>query len=145
MPMVRERFPHLVTDRAKPGVIAVTRRAALRQRVRLLPPLRADHVRQRHCPCWLICDAEAMNRYGLGLARPKPVNNQALIDAGYLYRADSRKPWPRPSASIRRGSRTLAHFNADAATASTAHSARAATATTATWATRHSPTRAWRR
>ena len=30
-----------------------------------------------------------MKRYGLGLARPAPVNNDALIEAGYLHKADS--------------------------------------------------------
>lgn len=87
-----ERFPHLVTDRAKPGVIAVNR--AGRRFV--------NESNSYHCfveamfangganaPCWLICDGEAMNSYGMGLARPRPVDNSALIDAGYLLRADS--------------------------------------------------------
>ena len=30
-----------------------------------------------------------MRRYGLGLARPAPVNNRALVEAGYLHQADS--------------------------------------------------------
>lgn len=35
---------------------------------------------------------QAMKRYGLGLARPAPVNNDATVAAGYLHKADT---WPR--------------------------------------------------
>lgn len=87
-----ERFPHLVTDRAKPGVIAVNR--AGRRFVNesnsyhsFVEAMFADGG--ANAPCWLICDAEAMNKYGMGLARPKPVDNSKLIEAGYLQRAGS--------------------------------------------------------
>ncbi|MEF3111470.1 FAD-dependent oxidoreductase [Raoultella sp. WB_B2P2-3] len=86
-----ERFPHLVTDRAKPGVIAVNQRA-----VRFVNESNSYHhfasamqSQEENAPCYLICDALAMKRYGLGLARPAPVNNDALIKAGYLHKADS--------------------------------------------------------
>ncbi|ACO78227.1 hypothetical protein AvCA_20220 [Azotobacter vinelandii CA] len=113
-----ERFPHLVTDRAKPGVIAVNR--AGRRFV--------NESNSYHCfveamfadgganaPCWLICDSEALNRYGMGLARPKPVDNSALIEAGYLLRADdigglAQAIGVDPAAL----QRTLERYNADA-------------------------------
>lgn len=86
-----ERFPHLVTDRAKPGVIAVNQGA-----VRFVNESNSYHhfasaMQQSpdNAPCYLICDAVAMRRYGLGLARPAPVNNRALVEAGYLHQADS--------------------------------------------------------
>ncbi|WP_330993615.1 FAD-dependent oxidoreductase [Pluralibacter gergoviae] len=86
-----ERFPHLVTDRAKPGVITVNQRA-----VRFVNESNSYHhfasaMQQSpdNAPCYLICDAVAMRRYGLGLARPAPVNNRALVEAGYLHQADS--------------------------------------------------------
>lgn len=86
-----ERFPHLVTDRAKPGVIAVNQRG-----VRFVNESNSYHhfasAMQQHphnAPCYLICDAQAMKNYGLGLARPSPVNNDALVKAGYLRQADS--------------------------------------------------------
>ncbi|MFZ5936918.1 3-oxosteroid 1-dehydrogenase [Pseudomonas putida] len=112
----RERFAHLVTDRAKPGVIAVD--PAGRRFVNesnsyhhFVQTMFANGLGH----CWLICDAEAMNRYGLGLARPKPVDNSALIAAGYLMRADSV---PTLAAAIDVDSQalqqTLEHFNADA-------------------------------
>ncbi|GAB1618342.1 FAD-dependent oxidoreductase [Pseudomonas sp. NGC7] len=112
----RERFPHLVTDRAKPGVIAINPAGQ-----RFVNESNSYHhfvqtmFASNLTTCWLICDAEAMNRYGLGLARPKPVNNAALIDAGYLYRADT----PRALAEAigvdpQALQATLERFNADA-------------------------------
>lgn len=86
-----ERFPHLVTDRAKPGVIAVNQRG-----VRFVNESNSYHhfasamqQQAENAPCFLICDAQAMKSYGLGLARPAPVNNDALVQAGYLYKADT--------------------------------------------------------
>ena len=86
-----ERFPHLVTDRAKPGVIAVNQRG-----VRFVNESNSYHhfasamqQQPENAPCYLLCDAQAMKRYGLGLARPAPVNNDALVSAGYLHQADS--------------------------------------------------------
>lgn len=112
----RERFPHLVTDRAKPGVIAVN--AAGQRFVN-----EADsyhHFVQTmfatgNSVCWLICDATAMNKYGLGLARPSPVDNRALIDAGYLHKADSAERLAQElGIDAHELRRTLERFNADA-------------------------------
>lgn len=81
----RERFPHLVTDRAKPGVIAVNKAAQ-----RFVNESNSYHhfvqtmFATGNTSCWLICDSTAMSRYGLGLARPSPVDNSALIASGYL-------------------------------------------------------------
>jgi succinate dehydrogenase/fumarate reductase flavoprotein subunit len=87
-----ERFPHLVTDRAKPGIIAVNRAGK-----RFVNEANSYHcfVEAMHsnpeanAPCWLICDAVAMGKYGMGLARPRPVDNGTLIKAGYLHCADT--------------------------------------------------------
>ncbi|HEP1894984.1 TPA: FAD-dependent oxidoreductase [Kluyvera cryocrescens] len=86
-----ERFPHLVTDRAKPGVIAVNQRG-----VRFVNESNSYHhfasamqQQAENAPCFLLCDAQAMKSYGLGLARPAPVNNDALVKAGYLCKAQS--------------------------------------------------------
>lgn len=112
----RERFPHLVTDRAKPGVIAVGPDGR-----RFVNESDSYHhfvqtmFAKGIASCWLVCDAEAMNRYGLGLARPKPVDNQTLIDAGYLYRAATAQTLAEaigvdPQVFMQ----TLEQFNADA-------------------------------
>ncbi|WP_423770611.1 FAD-dependent oxidoreductase [Pseudomonas sp. NLJ1] len=111
-----ERFPHLVTDRAKPGVIAVSPDGR-----RFVNESDSYHhfvqtmFAKGIASCWLVCDAEAMNRYGLGLARPKPVDNQALIDAGYLHRAPTAQTLAKaigvdPQVFMQ----TLEQFNADA-------------------------------
>ena len=112
----RERFPHLVTDRAKPGVIAVGPDGR-----RFVNESDSYHhfvqtmFAKGIASCWLVCDAEAMNRYGLGLARPKPVDNQALIHAGYLHRAATAQALAKtigvdPQVFMQ----TLEQFNADA-------------------------------
>ena len=112
----RERFPHLVTDRAKPGVIAVNRAGE-----RFVNESDSyHHFVQRmfatgSTPCWLVCDAEALNKYGLGLARPKPVDNSALIEAGYLHRADSAEQLAAQIGVDPQGlRRTLDSYNRDA-------------------------------
>lgn len=87
-----ERFPHLVTDRAKPGLIAVNR---LGRRFvneadsyhRFVLAMLADP--EANSSCHLICDSRALASYGLGLARPSPASNAALIRRGYLLKADS--------------------------------------------------------
>ncbi|MEW5515274.1 FAD-dependent oxidoreductase [Pseudomonas asiatica] len=112
----RERFPHLVTDRAKPGVIAVGPDGR-----RFVNESDSYHhfvqtmFAKGIASCWLVCDAEAMNRYGLGLARPKPVDNLALIHAGYLHRAATAQALAKtigvdPQVFMQ----TLEQFNADA-------------------------------
>lgn len=112
----RERFPHLVTDRAKPGVIAVdpTGRRFVNESDsyhHFVQTMFANGI----ASCWLVCDAEAMNRYGLGLARPKPVNNQALIDAGYLYRAATPQALAQAiGVEPNVFAQTLEQFNTDA-------------------------------
>ncbi len=113
---VRERFPHLVTDRAKPGVIAVNRAGE-----RFVNESDSYHhfvqtmFATGNTVCWLVCDAEALNKYGLGLARPRPVDNGALIDAGYLYRADSAEQLACRIGIDPQGlRRTLERYNADA-------------------------------
>ncbi len=91
-----ERFPHLVTDRAKPGVIAVNQRA-----VRFVNESSSYHHfasamqdAAENAPCFFtLRRPRAMKRYGLGLARPAPVNNDAL--GRRWLSAQSRYPRPR--------------------------------------------------
>jgi succinate dehydrogenase/fumarate reductase flavoprotein subunit len=113
-----ERFPHLVTDRAKPGVIAVNRAGK-----RFVNESNSYHCFVEgmfagggiNAPCWLICDSEALNNYGMGLARPRPVDNSALVDAGYLLRADSIiELASHAGIDAAALEQTLARFNADA-------------------------------
>lgn len=93
-----EKFPHLVTDRAKPGVIAIN--AAGRRFVneadsyhRFVAAIYADT--ETNLPCHLVCDAAALKAYGIGLARPGPSNQSELIKSGYLLEAQSLRELAR--------------------------------------------------
>lgn len=112
-----ERFPHLVTDRAKPGVIAVNQSG-----MRFVNESNSYHhfasamqQQAENAPCFLLCDALAMKSYGLGLARPAPVNNDALVSAGYLYKAQSlRELAQQIGVDSQQLEQTVAHYNRDA-------------------------------
>ncbi|QEY63294.1 FAD-dependent oxidoreductase [Metapseudomonas lalkuanensis] len=111
-----EHFPHLVTDRAKPGIIAVNSagRRFTNEADSYHSFVQAMH-REGIATCWLICDAEAMGRYGMGLARPSPVDNSALIKAGYLFRADTAEGLARAIGVDPQGlAATLERYNEDA-------------------------------
>lgn len=90
------KYPHLVWDRAKPGLMAVNgagRRfvnestsyhefgLAMIEGQRTAPTI----------PAFLICDAAFLRRWGLGLALPGGRPFRDLVDAGYLYEAPTIK------------------------------------------------------
>ena len=57
-----------------------------------------------------------MKRYGLGLARPAPVNNDALVAAGYLHKADTLAALAQQlGLDAQTLSETVARYNRDAA------------------------------
>jgi hypothetical protein len=70
-------------------------------------------------PAWLICDARALRRYGLGLARPFPghLGDRRLIRDGYLVKAPTiaalAKKLGLPEATL---TETLARHTEAAAT-----------------------------
>lgn len=114
----RGALPHLVTDRAKPGVIAVNQRA-----VRFVNESSSYHHfasamqdAAENAPCFLLCDARAMKRYGLGLARPAPVNNDATgrrwLSAQSRYLAALAQQLGLDAQTL---SKTVARYNRDAA------------------------------
>jgi len=86
----RFAFPHVIADRARPGLIAVdsggrrfTNEADsyhdfVLAMYRRGPPYRA----------WLICDSHSLTRYGLGIVRPVWQWRRWYERAGYLVRAD---------------------------------------------------------
>jgi len=83
-------FPHFMTDRSKPGVIAVDPQG---QRFVNEADSYHDFVRAMHAHslshAFLVCDAIGMRRFGLGLARPWPFSRRQLIRDGYLMEASS--------------------------------------------------------
>lgn len=83
-------FPHFMTDRSKPGFIAVDPQG---QRFVNEADSYHDFVRAMHARslthAFLVCDAIGMRRFGLGLARPWPFSRRQLIRDGYLLEASS--------------------------------------------------------
>lgn len=88
------RYPHLVWDRAKPGLMAVN--AAGRRFVNestsyheFVLGMYRSHQQVPTFPAFLVCDTPFMERWGLGLALPGGRPREHLVQAGYLYRADT--------------------------------------------------------
>lgn len=87
-------FPHLITDRQKPGIMAVNSagRRFANEASSYHDFVDAMHRANAQTPCvpaWLICDSVFIARYGLGLVRPRTRNLKPFLDSGYLHRADS--------------------------------------------------------
>jgi succinate dehydrogenase/fumarate reductase flavoprotein subunit len=112
-------FPHVV-DRAKPGVIAVTRKGlrfvneahAYHDFVQAM--IRAD-AGEKDVVAFVVCDHRAIRRYGLGYVKPFPLPLGPHLASGYLKRGHTlidlaTRAGIEPVALAR----TVAAFNADA-------------------------------
>ncbi|WP_454743909.1 FAD-dependent oxidoreductase [Cupriavidus necator] len=82
-------FPHFVMDRAKPGVLAVNQ--AGRRFVNESTSyhlfglaLQDQHRATPTIPAYLVCDALALQRYGLGMVRPGGMGLKGALADGYL-------------------------------------------------------------
>jgi succinate dehydrogenase/fumarate reductase flavoprotein subunit len=87
-------YPHLLLDRAKPGLIAVNARGErfVNEAVSYHDFVEAMFDANAHAPsipCYLICDATFIKKYGLGIVYPGAGNLQRLLKAGYLKRGDT--------------------------------------------------------
>jgi succinate dehydrogenase/fumarate reductase flavoprotein subunit len=77
-------FPHFI-DRAKPGVIAVTRKGW-----RFVNEGNSYHdfvqalLRQHETTAWLVTDRRAIRAYGLGFVKPRPLPLAPHLASGYL-------------------------------------------------------------
>jgi succinate dehydrogenase/fumarate reductase flavoprotein subunit len=88
------RYPHLIWDRAKPGMMAVNgvgdrfvdEATSYHEFVRAMY---RSHQHTPTIPAYLICDARFVVRWGLGLALPGHRSRRPLLNDGYLYRAQS--------------------------------------------------------
>jgi len=82
-------FPHFVMDRAKPGMITVNARGE-----RFLNESTSYHLfglamQKAHqttpsIPAYLVCDAEALRKYGMGMVRPGGKGLAPFLADGYL-------------------------------------------------------------
>jgi succinate dehydrogenase/fumarate reductase flavoprotein subunit len=85
-------FPHIVLDRAKPGLIAVN--AAGKRFVNeagsyhdFVSAMLETPGMGPGKPAWLVCDASFVWRYGLGIVRPWQPTLRRFVKDGYLLRA----------------------------------------------------------
>ncbi len=86
-------FPHLV-ERAKPGLIAVTRNGRRFANEAdaysdFMTRLFASIPRGQAVEAWLLCDHRFIRRYGLGYVRPAPLPLGSSLRSGYLTRGRS--------------------------------------------------------
>lgn len=87
-------YPHIVLDRAKPGLIAVNQagRRFVNEAVSYHEFVRAmyrAHQESPTIPAWLICDRDFVGRYGLGVIRPRTPSLARYVQSGYLHRAQN--------------------------------------------------------
>lgn len=90
----RGLFPHLVLDRAKPGVIAVNRAG---RRFCNEADSYHDFVEAMYrsndpgsaIPSWLICDGNFIRKYGLGHVYPGLRDLSSHVASGYIVRGNS--------------------------------------------------------
>jgi succinate dehydrogenase/fumarate reductase flavoprotein subunit len=85
-------YPHIVLDRAKPGLIAVNAAGErfVSEAVSYHEFVRAmyrAHAKSPAIPTWLVCDHAFIRRYGLGLVRPRSVSLRKHTAKGYLRTA----------------------------------------------------------
>ncbi len=85
-------YPHLMLDRAKPGLIAVN--SSGRRFVNeaasyhdFVLAMFESHKTASTMPAWLICDADFIRTYGLGAVYPGRRNVESFVEAGYLVSA----------------------------------------------------------
>lgn len=87
-------FPHILLDRAKPGLIAVN--AAGRRFVNealsyhdFVEGMYFSHETVPTIPAYLVCDADCIRKYGVGIIHPGTRNLKPHADSGYAIVADS--------------------------------------------------------
>lgn len=93
-------YPHIVLDRAKPGLIAVNvaGRRFVDEATNYHSFVRAMYQSHRHIPsipAWLICDRRFVWKYGLGMILPLRISLKPFVERGYLHMADSLKALAR--------------------------------------------------
>ena len=91
-------FPHFVMDRAKPGMLTVNQAGerfvnestsyhlfalGMQAAYQTTPSAPAS------VPAYLICDAEALRKYGIGMVRPGGKHLEPFLADGYLTQANS--------------------------------------------------------
>jgi succinate dehydrogenase/fumarate reductase flavoprotein subunit len=111
-------FPHTVTDRAKPGLIAINRegRRFVNEAVSYHEFVQAQlRDADLNIPAWLVCDRRFLWKYGLGRVRPFALSVAHECQSGYLRRAETLPGLAQAiGVPASRLADTLDAFNADA-------------------------------
>jgi FAD binding domain len=114
-------FPHILTDRGKPGMIAVNQAGrrftneAVSYHAFVEAMFRADNASPA-IPAYLICDRRALWRYGLGAVKPFARALRHPLESGYLKKAATVAGLAaRLGIDADRLARTVADYNAGAA------------------------------
>ncbi len=114
-------FPHILTDRAKPGMIAVYQAGmrfaneAVSYHAFVQAMFRADNA-SPSIPAYLVCDRNAIWTYGLGIVKPFTLSLRQPIESGYLLQADSIAALAaRLGIDAEAFGRTVGEYNHDAA------------------------------
>lgn len=81
-------YPHIVLDRAKPGLVAVgaSGERFTDEAVSYHEFTRAMY-RTGNVPAWLVCDRSFLWKYGLGMVLPMTLRPQRFVASGYLQSA----------------------------------------------------------
>jgi succinate dehydrogenase/fumarate reductase flavoprotein subunit len=87
-------YPHIVVDRAKPGLIAVNSagRRFVDEGSSYHSFVRAMYRSNRDVPgipAWLVCDRRFVWKYGIGMVLPLRISLKPFVDRGYLHVGDS--------------------------------------------------------
>lgn len=83
-------WPHIILDRAKPGLLAINARGE-----RFVNESDSYHdfsvaqIKAGAFPAHLVCDADFMRKYGLGMVLPGARNLPAMLKAGYVTEAEN--------------------------------------------------------
>lgn len=81
-------WPHIILDRAKPGLFAVNAQGArFVNESNSYHDFSAAQIKGDAFPAHLVCDAGFMRKYGLGMVMPGARNLRAMLRAGYLVEA----------------------------------------------------------
>lgn len=88
------RFPHLIMDRQKPGLVAVNQAGKrfvneASSYHEFVEAMYESNENSPAIPAFLICDHLFLKRFGLGLVRPGPRSLHPFIESGYLVKDKS--------------------------------------------------------
>lgn len=110
-------WPHILLDRAKPGLLAVNSRGE-----RFVDESLSYHdfsmgqINANAFPAHLVCDAAFIRKYGLGFVLPGAFNLSGLVRAGYVKSAPTLEELARRIGCDPAGlSRTVSDYNRYAA------------------------------